>query len=146
MVRQRDDGDLNRYYDELDRLKAEKLQQKALARERRGTLYQVLERIFIFGSVIITLPLWIVIGSIRWMMGRDSLAEILRRNYSENFMASAIVGGIVAWLVTIIASTIIYVHTTRTFCEQNRMNLACIQQDIDHQQADLDKLRSEQDK
>lgn len=147
MVRVRDDGgDLTPYYDELDRQKAEKLHQKALARERRGKLSHALEKGFVWVSITLTLPLWLPLAGIWWILGRPSLGYTLQRHYGDDTIISAIVVGAVLWIVGAIVSTVIFVHSTESYCEQHSMEIACIQMDIDKQQADLNKLRSKQDK
>lgn len=142
----RSDGDLTRYYDELDRIQAEKLRQKALARERRGVVFKTVVAVFVWVSIFITLPLWLIVGAVRWLMGRKPLYDSLADYYGRDFVTSAIVGSIIAYVIVICASTVIYVKSTRSYCEQNRGSLACMQLDIDKQQQQLDKLRSEQDK
>lgn len=99
MSRTRDDGDLTRYYDEVDRLKAEKLRRKALARERRGTLARFVEGAFIWTSIVLTLPLWLVVGGVVWILGRDPLYKTIRYHYGNDFTASAIMVAIVSWVI-----------------------------------------------
>lgn len=146
MVRVRDNGgDLTPYYDELDRRKAEKLRRRALARERRGQLSKGVECVFVWVSIVAVLPVWILAHGALWVTGR-SLDDSLIDRYGEGQMFSAVVIGMVAYIVAIIVSSVIYWNSTQTFCERHSGNLACIQMDIDKQQADLNKLRSKQDK
>lgn len=137
--------DLTPYYDKVDQLKAERLQQKALARERRGQLSKSIECVFVWLTIVLASPVWLLAMFGFWITGRSLINALIDR-YGENAIASAFFSSAIGYVVLIVVSTVLYVNSTRTYCERHAGNLACMQMDIDKQQDQLNKMRSEKDK